>query len=164
MSLRLFLMTVMWGLLAMAGFCPAAPVLPTTGQPAPALVVPELDGTVFDLSAQKGEVAIINLWASWCPPCRTEMPVLDAFYRAHRDAGLVMLGLSVDSPYDEDDVHNIAATVHYPVALSFEALTNDFVMPPSLPVTYIVNADGIVSKIFSNGAVTKNALTAAVYH
>jgi thiol-disulfide isomerase/thioredoxin len=53
------------------------------GQPAPALLVQELNGQTFDLAALRGKVVVINFWATWCPPCRQEMPTLDAFYRRH---------------------------------------------------------------------------------
>lgn len=47
------------------------------GQPAPALVVPLLDGRTFDLGSERGRVVIVNFWATWCSPCRAEMPRLD---------------------------------------------------------------------------------------
>jgi len=53
------------------------------GQPAPALVVQELNGQTFDLATLRGKVVVINFWATWCPPCRQEMPALDEFYRRY---------------------------------------------------------------------------------
>ncbi|TLY80884.1 MAG: TlpA family protein disulfide reductase [Gammaproteobacteria bacterium] len=83
----------------------AAPLMaagraPEVGDPAPALLVPELDGHGFDLSALRGKVVIVNFWATWCAPCRAEMPVLDAFYRRYHAQGLELLGLSIDDAHD----------------------------------------------------------------
>src|ERR1700684_886482 len=66
------------------------------GQPAPSLVVQELDGQTFDLGAVRGKVVVVSFWATWCPPCRKEMPVLDALYRRYHGQGLEMIGLSAD--------------------------------------------------------------------
>src|SRR5690348_11413618 len=66
------------------------------GQPAPALVVPQLDGKTFDLASERGKVVIVNFWATWCSPCRAEMPLLDSFYQRYRTRGLVLIGVSVD--------------------------------------------------------------------
>src|SRR5690349_13732340 len=74
------------------------------GRPAPPLVVQGLDGQRFDLATLHGKVVVLALWASWCPPCRAEMPVLEAFYRAHHAEGLEMLGLSADDPHDRGEV------------------------------------------------------------
>src|SRR5258708_1801560 len=66
----------------------------------PSLAVPELDGKTFDLGALRGQVVIVNFWATWCPPCRQEMPMLDAFYRRYHARGVELIGLSADRPHD----------------------------------------------------------------
>src|SRR6516165_12567678 len=86
------------------------------GERAPALIVPTLDARVFDLAALHGKVVIVNFWASWCAPCRAEMPRLDAFYRRHHAQGLELLGLSVDEPADRAAVAQIMKSFSYPGA------------------------------------------------
>ena len=81
------------------------------GQPAPALVVQELDGKTFDLSAARDKVVVVSFWATWCPPCRKEMPVLDALYRRYHGQGLEMIGLSADRPHDRSDVTKMMQVV-----------------------------------------------------
>ena len=67
---------------------------------APALVATALDGQTFDLAKLRGKVVLVNFWATWCAPCRKEMPTLDAFYRRYRAQGFEMIGVSVDFARD----------------------------------------------------------------
>jgi len=128
------------GALLLAAFAASA-------EPAPALVVPTLAGTSFDLSAQRGHVVIVNFWATWCVPCRAEMPVLDAFFKKHNGEGLQMIGLSVDSPAALAKVKQVSATVSYPIAVARDAQTNGFAAPNALPVTYIIDSKGAVKAV-----------------
>ena len=65
--------------------------------PAPAFDMPDLDGRTQRLEDQKGKVVLVNIWATWCEPCKSEMPKLDRLYRERKDQGFVVFGLS-----DED--------------------------------------------------------------
>jgi cytochrome c biogenesis protein CcmG, thiol:disulfide interchange protein DsbE len=114
------------------------------GQAAPALVVQELDGQTFDLSALRGKVVVINFWATWCPPCREEMPALDAFYRQYHDKGLEMIGLSADRPHERSDVTKIMQSFSYPAAMLDDVKADDFGDPSTLPVTFVVDGSGVV--------------------
>jgi peroxiredoxin len=134
----LTLLTTM--LIASAGAFAAADI----GQPAPALVVPELGGQTFDLTSQRGNVVIINFWATWCSPCREEMPALDAFYRRYHDKGLVMIGLSADRLHARSEVSKAMQSYSYPAAMMRDAQTNGFGSPYILPTTFVVDRDGIV--------------------
>ena len=71
------------------------------GAPAPALTGTLFDGTRFSLADHAGNVVMLNFWATWCAPCREEMPALDAYYRRHRGEGLELIAISMDSPKDE---------------------------------------------------------------
>jgi thiol-disulfide isomerase/thioredoxin len=73
---------------------------PEIGEEAPALVVNALDGTTFDLAKLRGKVVLVNYWATWCAPCRKEMPKLDAFYRRYHARGLEIIGISIDFERD----------------------------------------------------------------
>ena len=130
------------GALLLAGLSVAA-------EPAPALSVPTLAGTAFDLSAQRGHVVIVNFWATWCVPCRAEMPMLDAFYKKHSGEGLQMIGLSVDTPAALAKVKQVAATVSYPMAVARDAQSNGFPAPNALPVTYVIDAKGAVKAVLT---------------
>ena len=105
------------GFLAAVLGCGFAHGEPAIDKPAPALVVNTLDGQVFDLSKLRGDVVLVNYWATWCAPCRKDMPKLDAFYRLHHQQNLAMIGISVDRPRDLEKVRKVMASLAYPVAM-----------------------------------------------
>lgn len=147
--------------------CAAGPLfaLATVGKPAPALVVQELGGQTFDLAKLRGKVVIVNFWATWCPPCRKEMPALDAFYRRYRSQGLALIGLSADRRRDKSDVIKVMQSFGYPAAMLDDAKVNEFGEPSSLPTTYIIDRHGIVrAKLTPDDKqpVTAQSLAAAV--
>lgn len=138
-----------WGLLltvallaAAAPALPAAP--PTVGQPAPPLIVPQLDGHEFNLASLRGDVVLVNVWATWCSPCRSEMPTLNAFYRRYHSRGLVLLGLSIDEAPDAAQVRQVMHQFSYPAALASAARANGFGDPIAVPVTYVIDAKGVI--------------------
>ena len=133
------------------------------GRPAPALIVPRLDGRTFDLAALHGKVVIVNFWASWCAPCRAEMPRLDAFYRRHHAQGLELLGLSVDEPADRAAVAQIMKSFSYPAAMAVAAKVNDFGAPVAVPMTWIIDSTVFVrTRLVAGNAVTEQSLEQAV--
>lgn len=139
----------------------AAP--PQVGEPAPALVVPQLDGRLFDLAKLRGKVVIVNFWASWCAPCRSEMPRLDAFYRHHHAQGLDLLGLSVDDAGDRAAVVAIMKRFSYPAAIAAMAQVNGFGEPLAVPMTWVIDPRGIVrTRLIAGSAVTEQSLERAV--
>jgi cytochrome c biogenesis protein CcmG, thiol:disulfide interchange protein DsbE len=150
--------------LAFAGFSPLACAATAIGQPAPSLVVQELDGQTFDLGAVRGKVAIVSFWATWCPPCRAEMPVLDAFYRRYHGQGLEMIGLSADRPHDRSDVSKVMQSFSYPAAMLDDAKVNDFGTPGALPMTVVIDGQGMIRAQLTpdQTAVTEKSLSAAV--
>jgi len=99
--------------LAVTGAGPCSLAATEVGQTAPPLIVRELDGQSFDLAAQRGKVVLVDFWATWCPPCRQEMPVLDAVYRRYRDQGLAVIGVSVDSSHDRSAVGKLMQAFAY---------------------------------------------------
>ncbi len=143
---------------------PAFAAPPQPGAVAPQVVGPELNGQTFDLSKLKGQVVVVNFWATWCPPCRAEMPVMDAFYRAHHAQGLAMIGLSQDKARDRAQVKTVMAAFTYPAVLLADAKVNKFGTFPILPETYVIDRTGKVRAILgANGQqVTVASLNAVV--
>jgi cytochrome c biogenesis protein CcmG/thiol:disulfide interchange protein DsbE len=144
MRTGLWSITLVTVLLALIGFGNSARAAADVGQPAPSLVVQELGGQTFDLGAARGKVVVVNFWATWCPPCREEMPALDAFYRRYHGHGLEMIGLSADRPHDQSDVTKVMQSFSYPAAMLDDAKVNEFGTPSALPETFIIDSNGIV--------------------
>lgn len=117
---------------------------PEINKPAPTLVAAALDGTTFDLAKQRGKVVLVNYWATWCAPCRKEMPKLDAFYRRYHSQGLEMIGISVDEARNLAKVRKVMASLAYPGA-TLKSITDDGFGPPEgVPITWIIDVDGKV--------------------
>ena len=116
----------------------------TIDKAAPALVVNTLDGQVFDLSKLRGDVVLVNYWATWCAPCRKDMPKLDTFYRRFHQQNLAMIGISVDRPRDLEKVRKVMASLSYPVAMLKSVTVDGFGPPEGVPITWIIDADGKV--------------------
>jgi cytochrome c biogenesis protein CcmG, thiol:disulfide interchange protein DsbE len=121
-----------------------ADAAPAIGQPAPELIITELDGNMFDLTKLRGKVVLVNYWATWCAPCRKDMPKLDAFYRQHHGQNLEMIGISVDRDRDLEKVRKVMAKLAYPVATLKGITVNGFGPPVGVPITWIIDSDGKV--------------------
>ena len=127
---------------------PAACAGDLVGEPAQALIVTTLDGKTIDLATLRGKVVLVNYWATWCAPCREEMPTLSAFYRAYHDRGLELIAISVDRPRDQSRVVKASRALTYPTAMLSAISANGFGEPEGVPLTWVIDADGIVRDKF----------------
>jgi len=94
---------------------------------------------------------LVNFWATWCPPCRHEMPLIDAFAARHRAEGLVVLGLSVDRRRDRREVIEAMRPFQYLAGLADGAGANGFGPPQALPMTYLIDTGGVVRAVIVPG-------------
>jgi cytochrome c biogenesis protein CcmG/thiol:disulfide interchange protein DsbE len=132
------------GILVFLGVEPLPAGAVDVGQTAPALAVKLLNDQPFDLSASRGKVVVVNFWATWCPPCKDEIPALDTFYRQYHARGVELIGLSADRPHDRADVLKAAQSFTYPAAMLSDAAANGFGSPDGLPMTVIIDRSGVV--------------------
>ena len=139
--------------LLLAGFCALASLqaqaAPAVEQAAPALTTTTLDGKPFDIAALKGKVVVVNFWATWCPPCRDEMPALEAVYRHYHSQGLEVLAISADRPRARGDVDQVMHYFTFPAAILGTLTKNDFGTPNGIPVTYVIGKDGNIANILT---------------
>ncbi len=110
----------------------------------PELSLKTLAGDRFDLAGQRGHVVLVHFWATWCAPCREEMPVLNDFYRGYRARGLEVIGVSVDRGRDVAQVRDVMRAFSFPSGMLRDAARNDFGSQNELPVTFVVDAEGRV--------------------
>jgi thiol-disulfide isomerase/thioredoxin len=103
-----------------------------------------LDGSEMSLSDHEGNVVLVNLWASWCSPCRAEIPDLEAAYQAHQDKGLVILGVNVEEPHETVAPFVEEFGMSYPILLDKAGELMKIYRVQGLPMSFIVDADGVI--------------------
>jgi thiol-disulfide isomerase/thioredoxin len=101
-----------------------------------------LDGRRFSTEDVRGKVLLVNFWATWCAPCRAEMPVLEAYYLAHRAEGFELLALSVDELADELKVREVTRDFRFPVAMAKSSRLSGFKAIWRMPVSSVLDRDG----------------------
>ena len=112
--------------------------------PAPEFAVKGIDGGTVNLAAARGKVVLLNFWATWCGPCRMEVPDLVELQKKYQDR-LQVIGLVIDDA-DEDAVRKFAKrySINYPVAMATEEMRFQFGGVPALPTSFIIDAQGRV--------------------
>jgi len=135
----------------------SASTSPQIGFTAPDFALNTLDGTTISLSNLRGKVVLINLWASWCPPCRAEMPALDNVYRQYREAGFVVLGLNTTYQDSEADAGTFVQTLglEFPILLDREGVVSRQYQLQALPTSYFVGRDGTIRDVVFGGPMTE---------
>jgi thiol-disulfide isomerase/thioredoxin len=127
-----------------------APILQRSLEQAPQFELKDLEGRTVRLSDYRGKVVLINFWATWCPPCRAEMPELVRLQREHASQGLQIIGITYP-PERKDRVQRFARSlkVNYPIILGTREIKARFSSEETLPLTVVINRDGKVSDIIS---------------
>lgn len=103
-----------------------------------------LDGSEISLSDYEGSVVLVNLWATWCPPCRAEIPDFEEAYRAHKDGGFVVLGVNVEEPRQVVEPFVDSMGMTYPVLLDERGQVMREYRGLGLPMSLLVDQDGVI--------------------
>lgn len=111
------------------------------GVPAPAFDTLDIDGNRQRLSDHKGQVVIVNIWATWCGPCRAEMPKLDRLYQAHKADGLVVFGISTEDANLQRRFRQLVP-VTYPLLTTSGEVPNLYRDIARYPATFLIDRQG----------------------
>jgi cytochrome c biogenesis protein CcmG/thiol:disulfide interchange protein DsbE len=131
------------------------------GQLAPDFSLPTLGGGETNLSDYAGQVVLVNFWATWCPPCKAEMPDINAYYEARQDDGLVVLAVNA-----QEDTATVSSFIEatgfsFPVLLDSDGRVEQQYQVRSFPMTFVIDRDGRVVYIH-NGLISPDVLTAVL--
>lgn len=132
--------------MAVAAACAVAAQDGADSKPAPEFKLKDLSGKEIKLSDYKGKVVVVNFWATWCGPCRVEVPDLVKLRGLYHDRGLEVIGISLDDEEDREEVVNFVKTfkVNYPVVMGDLEVLRAYGQIDSIPVTFIIDRRGAV--------------------
>ncbi len=139
-----------------AGHIPA----PQKGFLAPQFTLATPDGTQYSISAFKGKAVLLNIWATWCPPCRAEMPTIEKMYQEYQGQGLVVLGMN--STVQDNPLDILPFVTQY--GLSFPVLLDETGEVGKkynlhlLPTSFFINRDGTIAEVVVGGPMSEALL------
>jgi len=112
--------------------------------PAPELALNDLNGILVSLADHRGSVVLVNNWATWCPPCKAEMPALQSYYTRHAADGFVLLAIEAGDPLPEVKEFVESYQLTFPILLDANNLALRVFRNDSLPSSYVIDREGIV--------------------
>ena len=112
---------------------------PPIGKAAPDFRVTTYDGKKLTLADFKGQVLVVNFWATWCTPCKTELPMLDFFYRQREKAGLKVLAVTTEDSVPPSQLQKVAAALAIPMVRRFKG---DYGVLKGVPTNYVIDRSG----------------------
>lgn len=117
-------------------------VFASTSELAPDFTLKSKDSGNMRLSEQRGNIVMVNFWASWCGPCREELPEMEAIYQEYRDLGFEILAVNVDDHPDKADVLLDDIEVTFPVLYDTDGKVSQLYDVNAMPTTVIIDRDG----------------------
>jgi peroxiredoxin len=116
-----------------------------TGRPAPNFTLPGLDGKIVRLSDHKGHVVLVNIWATWCPPCVDEMPSMEALYQELKDENFEILAISIDATGTETVARFMKKfNLSFPALMDPGGTIKSVYQTTGVPESFIISKQGIL--------------------
>ncbi len=141
----------------------AAPA-PQAGFSAPDFELETLNGQKVRLSDLRGQVVLINIWASWCPPCRAEMPAIQAAYADYKDQGFTVLAVNSTAQDTLSALQTFTSGYNFtfPILLDGEGTVTRAYQVQSLPSSFFVGRDGIIREVVIGGPMAEALLRSRI--
>lgn len=162
-GLVLVLAALLWVWLTRSAPVEALTTAPRVGAQAPDFTLTTLEGRTVQLSALRGQAVLVNFWATWCPPCRAEMPALEQVYRAYRDQGFVVLAVNA-SDQDGGDVPAFVAAygLTFPILLDQDGAVQRRYQVEAFPTSFFIDRRGVVQDVVVGGPMSEAGLRVRV--
>ena len=133
--------------LAALACCGVAPAAVTVQAAAPDFALRSTEGRNLRLKEQRGQVVLVNFWASWCGPCKQEMPHLNRLHDKYRSAGFVLLGVNIDEDPKQAQALATRMALKFPVLFDSDKAVSRRYALDSMPATVIIDRDGRVRHV-----------------
>jgi len=141
----------------------ASPVpLPREGYLAPEWALQTLDGEEVTLSGLRGQVVILNFWATWCPPCRSEMPAVEEIHQTYRDQGLAVVAINVQQSEGQIQAFVDEMGLTFPVLPDRDGSVSKRYRVASLPTAFVIDRTGTIREIAVGGPLSRAYLASTV--
>lgn len=124
---------------------------PTQNAEVPDFTLQTVDGETVSLSDYRGRPVVLNFWATWCTPCREEMPLLQDSYEAHAEDGLVVIGVNVRETPEVIERFLDEVIIDFPILLDSETAVVNRYLVNSLPMTFFIDRDGRLRTLVVGG-------------
>lgn len=136
---------------------------PLVGGAAPQFQLEALNGKPVQISDYRGNVVLLNFWATWCKPCTEEMPEIQAAYEAYKDQGFVVLGVNFGEKREKAEKLVKKMGLTFPILLDEDVEVAEYYRVVSLPVTFFIDAKGIIKEQIFGGALTRKKIEAVLH-
>ena len=132
------------------------------GAQAPNFVLNTLAGETVSLSDLRGQVVVLNFWASWCPPCRAEMPAIQQVYDTYREQGLVVLAVNVREPDSQTAEFVAEMQLTFPILTDHDGSVFETYRVRSLPTTFFIDREGVIQEMVLGGPMSRALIESQV--
>jgi peroxiredoxin len=135
---------------------------PSAGSMAPDFALETLDGQTVSLADLRGQVALINFWATWCPPCREEMPAIQNVYDRYRDHGFTVLAVNLLETNAEVVAFAEELDLTFPILMDRQGQVFERYRVRGLPTTFFVDRAGVVRSVKVGGPMSEDFIEGQV--